>query len=427
VGLGYILLDLAMGEQRKKNLKGALHFIEQSTVIRKKIGDQQGIAINLMTIADTYVAFQQYTKAIPYFEKGLQEAYKVGYDDLVRYGYDHLSEAYILMKDFQSAYLSQKKAHAFNDSLFNIERTKVIADLQTKYETEKKEQELALQRATVAEQKAELEKNFAVIAALAVTLVLLSVIFFLVRNRFRRKQDLLKKEHDLSLRDGLIRASIQSQEIERKRFAQDLHDGMGQLISSLRLSVARMGFEADTKERVNIFSKSEKILNDMHQEIRSIAFNLMPQTLIQFGLIPALEEMAQRVSASGKIIVNVKGFDIPQRLAEVQEISLYRVIQEWVNNITKYSDATAVEVQLVGYESEITVIVEDNGNGFDTSVLAAGKGHGWRNIQSRLNLIRSTVEVDSRAGVKGTTMIIHLPFQKESVQEENVEAGHDRM
>lgn len=411
VGLGYILLDLAMGEQRKKNLQGALDYIHQSTVIRRKINDQQGLAINVITMGDAYAAFQQYRKAIDYYKEGIEEARRINYADLVRFGYDQLSQAYLNIKDFESAYFAQRQAHAFNDSLFNLERARVIADMQTKYETDKKQQEIELQRVTVGEQEAELQRNFVIIISLVITLVLLVIIFLLVRARMKRKEELLKKEHDLTLRDGLIRASIQSQEAERKRFAQDLHDGMGQLISSLRLSVSSLGGkELTTEQRINIFSKSEKILQEMHREIRGIAFNLMPQTLIQSGLIPALEEMAERINESGEIIVKVNGFDIPERLDEVQEISLYRVIQEWISNVIKYAGASSIEVQLVGYENEITIMVEDNGKGFDPAVLEKGRGHGWRNIQSRLNLIKSQIEVDSREGVKGTTIVIHLPY-----------------
>ena len=150
----------------------------------------------------------------------------------------------------------------------------------------------------------------------------------------------------------------------------------------------------------------------MHAEIRGIAFNLMPQTLIQSGLVPALEEMAMRMNESGKVFMKVSGFDLPSRLEELQEISLYRVIQEWLNNILKYSEATSIDLQLVGYEDEISIVVEDNGNGVDPAVLSQGKGHGWRNIQTRLTLIRATWEIDSRPAVKGATFIIHMPYQK---------------
>jgi signal transduction histidine kinase len=161
------------------------------------------------------------------------------------------------------------------------------------------------------------------------------IIFLLVRNRARRKRELLEKEHDLFIKEAFIRASIQSQERERKRFAQDLHDGMGQLISSIGLLLVGINSDSSLETRLSVVTKSEKIIEEMQQEIRGVAFNLMPQTLIQLGLSAALKEMALRASASGKITISANAFEVPERLAELQEISLYRIIQEWVNNIMK--------------------------------------------------------------------------------------------
>jgi signal transduction histidine kinase len=417
VGLGYILLDLAVSKQREGNLQGALDYIRQSTIIRTKTGDTQGLAVNLVNTGEAYMAFNRFDDAIQSFNAGLAAAIKIGYADLVGYTYDQLAQAYLQKNDFKSAYRSQSHAKAFSDSLFNLDRTRVLAEMQAKYEADKNQQQIVLQDLELSEQRAELERNFLIIVSLVVTLVLLFTVVVLIRNSAARKQELLRQEHEIALRDALIKASLESQEVERKRFAQDLHDGMGQLISSLRLAVSGIGKAATTEDRVHIFERSEKIMLEMYTEIRSIAFNLMPQTLIQHGIVAALEEMARRMNESGKIVVKVNSFDIPARLVEIQEISLYRIIQEWVNNIIKYSEATSIEVQLVGYEDEINVVIEDNGKGFDPAVLSQGKGNGWRNIQTRLNLIRSTLDIDSRPNVKGTTLVIHLPYRKAPIVE----------
>jgi signal transduction histidine kinase len=189
------------------------------------------------------------------------------------------------------------------------------------------------------------------------------------------------------------------------------------LISSLRLMVSQVNKNSTTEERLSIAERSENILNDMHQEIRSIAFNLMPQTLIQHGLVPALKEMAIRINDTGKISVTVSEFDVPKRLHELQEISLYRVVQEWTNNVMKYANASRIEVQLVGHGEEISITMEDNGSGFDCAVLEESKGNGWKNIKSRINLIKGEIEIDSSPERKGTTVIVHLPITNSSSQE----------
>ena len=85
--------------------------------------------------------------------------------------------------------------------------------------------------------------------------------------------------------------------------------------------------------------------------------------------------------------------------------------QEWINNILKYSGATLIEVQLVGYEDEVAVTVEDNGRGFDISILQNSAGNGWKNIKSRLNLVHGTIDIDSVMGRNNTTLIIKMPLQ----------------
>lgn len=410
VGLGYALLDLATMELRNNNVEKALGYIERSTDIRKKIGDEQGVAVNLVNTGETYFSLRQYQKAIQYFEKCLIQAIAIGYTDLVRHTYEQLSAAHVALNEYKKAFHYQQKSKAYNDSLYNIEKTKVIADLQTRYETEKKEQQIALQEAELSERAAEIEQTYIVIGGLIITVILILIILFLIRGQHKKQQELMLKEKELSVQEAYILASVQSQENERKRFAQDLHDGMGQLISALRLSLLSVNRDSSLEQRVEVVNKAEGLLNDMHREIRSIAFNLMPQTLVQLGLVPALKEMSERINSSGQILICIESFDTPERLSEVQEISLFRAIQEWINNVVKYARAKSIEVQLVGHESEIAVTIEDNGDGFDSSVLESSAGNGWKNIKSRVNLIKGTVDIDSHAERKGTTLILRIPY-----------------
>jgi len=141
----------------------------------------------------------------------------------------------------------------------------------------------------------------------------------------------------------------------------------------------------------------------------------MPQTLIQHGLLPALQEMALRVNQTGKISIHVNGYDIPERLNEVHEISLYRIIQEWTNNVIKYANASIVEIQLIRHEEEINITIEDNGSGFDTTKLELSKGNGWKNIKSRINLIKGDLDIDSAPQRKGTSLMIRIPVYPEVV------------
>ncbi len=388
---------------------------------REKVGNPSFIVSDLYTIAALYQKTGDYKKGV---DAGL-EALKVAdqYKLTLKFEgvYESLARNYEGLHDFKNSSKYFNLWAVAKDSIYKHATADAIAETATKYETEKKQQQIVVQNAQLAEQKAEIRNTYLIIAALTIISVLGTIIFFMTKSRERRKNELLRKENEVLIREAYIEATIQSQESERKRFARDLHDSIGQLISSLRLLLPSLESNSSLAEKVAVVSKSEKILDEMHKEIRSVAFNLMPQTLIQLGLLPALEEMVLRINQSDKIQMTVRGFDFPKRLQEVQEISLYRIVQEWTTNILKYSNATRIDVQLVGHEDELNITIEDNGDGFDTTDLTKGEGNGWKNIQSRLNLVKGTLEIDSRPGAKGTTFIVQVPITDQSVKPEKTE------
>jgi len=150
-------------------------------------------------------------------------------------------------------------------------------------------------------------------------------------------------------------------------------------------------------------------MNDMNVEIRNIAFNLMPQVLVKDGLHEALHEFAQRVSNSGGIKIEVQTYNLSQDMSSEQRIALYRICQEWVNNVIKYSKAKQIMIQAVQHTEELVITIEDDGNGFDKRLLTEGKGNGWKNINSRLSLIRGTIDIDTLLQRKGTIAILSVP------------------
>lgn len=407
---GYFILGTIYSNAGEYKL--AIEQYLKARPFREKVGNPFFIVSDLYTISELYNKSGDYEKGIKAGNEALALAEK--YDLSLKFESTYLSLArnYEGLKDYKRASNYYRRYAMAKDTIYQNASTEAIAEMQTKYETEKKERLLAVQKAELLEQKSRIQQTYFVIGGLLVSLVLMVIIFLLLKSRMRRRQEIREKEQQLYIREAQIHASIQSQENERKRFAQDLHDGMGQLISALRLALHGVNKSSSLEERIEIAAKGEGILNEMHHEIRSIAFNLMPHTLVQHGLIPAVREMSERISGAGKVLVRVSGFDFPERLTEVEEISLYRVIQEWVNNVMKYANASLIQIQLFGHEEELSIIIEDDGSGFDLALLTNGSGNGWKNIRSRLNLIKSSIEIDSRAGMNGTTVTITVPLTR---------------
>lgn len=407
VGLGYIYLDLAEYETNKGRMEEALAYIQKSSEIRKKMGDLQGVAINEVSVGETYFSNNQFAKAIPYFLRTLEMGKQIGYTDLVRYTYEKLQLSYKELGQFENAYLSMAQFQVYNDSIYNVEKSRAITEMQEKYESEKKEQQIAVQELQLAQKDAELERNrlfFGILALLIVGMILFGVMH---RKRLILTREKLLEEEKARNRELEIRAALASQEQERSRVAKDLHDGFGQMISILNLNLKSL--EKENTDRHHVFEQSAQVLEEMYQELKSICFNLMPQTLIKNGIASAISEFASRINQTGKVYIETSFFGMDERLTDVQEISLYRIIQEWVNNMLKYSNANIATIQITRDEQEITLTIEDNGNGFDLELLKSGKGNGWRNMNSRTNLMKGELDVDTTPGQRGTTLIVNVP------------------
>jgi signal transduction histidine kinase len=293
------------------------------------------------------------------------------------------------------------------DSLYLAEKTAKIVELQTKYETEKKERLILVQEAQIAEKELTNQRNQILLASSGGIIGLLIIIGLLGRNRLKWKNRQLLEEQRRLAREAEMNAVITSQERERNRFARDLHDGFGQLISTLNLNLKNLESPKNKEDRERVFHSSAKILEEMYQELKNVCFDLMPQTLVKHGLEPAINEFANRLNQAGKHYVEVNIFGLTDRLTDLHEISLYRITQEWVNNVIKYSNAARITIQITKDKEEITLLIEDNGMGFDKTILTEGKGNGWRNMNSRCNLIHGDLELDTTPGLKGNTLIMN--------------------
>lgn len=399
----------------------ALYYSEKALALRKKTGDFSGMISSLNMMGRIHTRMGNYRMGEKYLLEGLDSANKKSILPEKGKIYLNLYEHYKQQGNWKKSLESHVNYAMIQDSLLNESGRKEIAALQVQYETAKKEQQIAAQAAALSEKELRIERDFIVIAALVVTLALSAIIFMLLRNRQRRKEEVVRKEGEIALREAYIRASIESQENERKRFARDLHDGMGQWISSLKLALSEIHEARTDAQKVAVLERSDRIMKDINHEFRSIAFNLMPYTLIHYGLKPAVEEMVTRLNASGKTFFSVTAFDFPGRLSELEEISLYRVIQEWTNNILKYAHASKVEIQLTGHDDELVIMIEDDGKGFNVQTLYTGMGNGWKNIQSRMNLIKGSVHIDSDPQRHGTSFTIRAIGVKATSREQTVE------
>jgi two-component system, chemotaxis family, CheB/CheR fusion protein len=234
------------------------------------------------------------------------------------------------------------------------------------------------------------------------------------RGRLEKERTELK----LNQQKEVLNVILETQEQERRRIAEALHNGLGQILYAAKLQLEeaapekRNGQEKDTeKERETARKNLETLLNDAIRETRTISFEMMPVILEDFGLEVALRELCKRLSQSGlSLNCYVSGFK--ERLTPGLETALYRITQELINNIIKHARAEEGTIHLEHKRNKIKLTVEDNGTGFDEKeVTKLKKGIGLNSIMNRLKLIDGNMAIKSQPN-RGTIVTLTIPIEK---------------
>lgn len=387
------------------------HYLEALSIHRDN-SNQAEVAFTLKNLASHELKTGQLADAYRHASEAREIAEAIKADDILMQTLSILINYWAESGGFEKAFSLQQQYNAMRDKTYEEEKTRAVFELETKYETEKKDRAIESQRLSLIEKDLEIQKSRMTQLALVGAVLFLVVFGLLVRARIKLHYQRKLEEQRLLRQEELLRAVISSIEGERKRFSEDLHDGFGQLISLLKLNVdslSGMGAPTSPQDRQRVFDQSVQVLNEMYGELKNVCFNLMPKTLVQHGLPDALRELMAKINQTGRVKAESHFYDLDERLADIQEISLYRIVQEWTSNILKYSDSTSISLQITRDDQEITLTVEDNGMGFDAGLLKEGKGNGWKNLQSRTNLMRGAVEIETTPGRKGSMLIVNVP------------------
>jgi signal transduction histidine kinase len=211
----------------------------------------------------------------------------------------------------------------------------------------------------------------------------------------------------------LVRRIVGTQEEERRRISRELHDQLGQLLTALRLRLEGLKQQPDLANTTQNMQELIETTKHLEAEIDFLAWELRPSMLDDLGLGATIENYAREWSEHIGIAVttHVQGLG-GQRLSWLLETNLYRIAQEALNNISKHSEATKVEIILETRQDQTVLIVEDNGRGFvpEEKPSAKGRGIGLVGIRERVKLMNGTLEIESSDG-KGTTLFARIPVQ----------------
>ena len=216
--------------------------------------------------------------------------------------------------------------------------------------------------------------------------------------------------HQLKTENLIIRAIIDTQEKERRRLAVDLHDSLGQQLSAIKFFISALGQSPGNQEEKEILNKSNDALSVILTDMRDICFNLMPVTLEEFGLLAAVKELCNKTRYGNKMVFEILHPEGFPKLWKNLEIDIYRVIQEFINNSMKHSNASKISVLFRYDKKNMEITLSDNGQGFDPARLAA-RGMGLQNVQSRVKSHKGEIQIRSEKG-KGTTYVLIIPLEE---------------
>lgn len=208
---------------------------------------------------------------------------------------------------------------------------------------------------------------------------------------------------------------IQTEEKERKRFAKDLHDGMGPLLSSVKMSVSSLAQMKHDDASREIVENTEMVINEAIKSLKEISDNLSPHVLNNFGLVRALNNFINKINVTKTIRINLLTDLKDERFDSNVEVALYRVICELINNTIKHAHAKKIHISLTKTDDFLTIIFKDDGKGFDVAKVIdqpATNGMGFSNIYSRINSLKGEINIES-GNKKGTLVTIKVPMHDE--------------
>lgn len=317
--------------------------------------------------------------------------------------------------NYKEAYAWLRKSKSLNDSLHDSKLKTDINALEIRYQNAENQKKISDLNNEKKQNELVIENNkrmtILLIAAAFFLIIILILLTFYLRNYKKLAAQRAINYHqsvaDLQQKQQLeiSKAMLNAEEKERNRLARDLHDGLGGMLSALKINLSTWARTLSIDFQEKEFEKIVKQLDGSVTELRLIARNMMPQTLLKFGLEVALKDLTE--SAMGNTIhIDFQPLNISGNIALEEQIIIYRIVQEMLTNTLKHAQATEVVLQCSENEQHFYITVEDNGLGFDTSKYK--KGLGLENIKSRVAYLKGRFDLESSSS--GTTINIEIPI-----------------
>ena len=393
----------------------ALYYLKNDLPYLISHQEQDNICYNYINQASSFSKKKNYSQAIQLLHSADSIKILNNVNDIKFSINTFFNQYYKANNDPKKALAYLEKANIFRDSLEVQNQNIAINEIKTKYETKAKEIEnISLKNKLNLNQKI----TFSIILLLLASIIIATLIY---KNFSRKKkiadQDRLIEQQKLekTLKDHELHAidvMLESQEKERHKIANELHDNLGSMLATLKLNFQNLKRQKEhfSSQENNLYNKTDDLIEETYQKVRNIAHLKNLGVVASDGLLISVKKMAEKMSVLERLTVNVIPFGLSERLENQAEITLFRIIQELCTNSIKHAQATEINIYLTqDNTSEINLMIEDNGKGFDTKAIRNSDGMGLKSIEKKVEQMGGTFTIDSKIS-NGTTIIIDLPL-----------------
>lgn len=385
----------------RKYLDSSMYYSEKSNNIRQ-------ICTALSNLGYHYLVVEKnYKKGIEQYLKSLAINPKDTISQEVGDTYLNLSYGYEMVGDYKNAIDYMNKYFHVNETIYEDNIKRAISDVETKYKIEKIENENKEKQRLLEEKQKNNQKIILIFIAL---FAFSTILFYFFYQNLRLKQKNKFIEFDRQIKQNIINATIDGQEIERKNIATILHDSISALLSSAGLHLSAYSANNPTEHSEEI-KKTRAILKEAHDNVRDLSHELIPPLLAKFGIFHALQDLCEKNSNS--ILQFEYSSYVPQgkRYNEEFEMRVYFIIAELFNNIMKHSKASKAYITLEENGDQLLITIEDDGKGFDTSKELSSDGFGLTQIKSRIKHLKGSITINSKINA-GTLIYIKIQISK---------------
>ena len=406
-GLCVIHQGKAMVYHEQNNIDEAIRHYTMAMEIADQIQETYQTANICIGLAKVYNSIGLYNDALKLAYEALSIAESMDNNVMQYMSYEVLSDIYEFkgnyvksleyFRNFNSLkedILNQTVVHqVYNLEVSNLNQANILKELEIE------RQELIISN-----------KNNTILFIIIAFLLTVTGLYLLYLN-FRYRQISKLQNTIVNLKEKRAKAALEAEIKERTRIGTELHDSLGQMLSATRLQLEVLQQRKQlTEERVKqLIDTSIYSLDEAFVELRSISHNLAPTLLSEKGLAEALKNLADRINQSKKFHINLEMFGMDTQIDGLIEHSLFRIIQELINNTIKHAKATSINIQLIKSETEITLMAEDNGCGFDINDTKINYKGGLHSIKSRVENLNCNLFIDSMIG-RGTIVSIVVPL-----------------